>query len=417
VIGILAVAALWIRPPQVAPVAPFARPEPVAAEPDSDRVTWQHVDTLRSGETLSALFARGGVSGGPLTRLLQESSIDERRAPAGIAITIRSRAQDSTPSEIILKLSVDRLIHLRHLETGWTAIEERLPWHTDTVVVGGAIRSTLYDAMDSAATDMPRAARAELVWALADIYEYRVDMSRDLHPDDAFRVMFERATGPEGVVRIGKILAARFQVNGAVMETVRFPSGDAHEEYFDREGRSMRAAFLRAPVQFRRISSGFGMRLHPILGIWRRHTGTDYAADAGTPVRAVGAGIVTIAGREGGYGRLVQIRHRNGFVTRYGHLRAFAAGIHEGVTVDIGQTIGYVGMSGLATAPHLHFEVLVYGVQRDPHSALAAVRGTPVPDSLRAEFEAARVRLLAELDRERNPLMAVERLGRDRHAL
>jgi len=171
-------------------------------------------------------------------------------------------------------------------------------------------------------------------------------------------------------------------------------------DYFDPRGRSLRATFLRAPVEFRRISSGFGMRKHPILGIWREHKGTDYVAPMGTPVRSVGDGVVVFVGRKGGYGNAVDIRHRNGFVTRYGHLERFAANTRLGARVAIGQTIAYVGMTGLATGPHLHFEVLVDGAQRDPRVALSdRGSGEPVRETDRGAFGQTRDALMAALAR------------------
>jgi len=157
------------------------------------------------------------------------------------------------------------------------------------------------------------------------------------------------------------------------------------------------ASFLRAPLAFRRISSVFGVRKHPILGMWRAHKGTDYAANAGTPVRSIADGVVIFAGRKGGYGNAIDVRHPNGFVSRYGHLRGFARGIHAGAHVGIGQTIGYVGMTGLATGPHLHFEILVHGVQRNPSSVLSRTDGVPIPASERASFDSTKDVLLAAL--------------------
>ena len=159
----------------------------------------------------------------------------------------------------------------------------------------------------------------------------------------------------------------------------------------------MKAAFLRAPLEFRRISSVFGGREHPILGGWREHKGTDYAAATGTPVRAVGDGVVIRQGWGNGYGNVLEIRHPNGFVTRYGHLSRFAGGVHTGSRVTIGKTVAFVGSTGLATGPHLHFEVLVGGRQRDPRVALKSVGGAPVPASERDAFAEARDRMLAYL--------------------
>jgi murein DD-endopeptidase MepM/ murein hydrolase activator NlpD len=179
---------------------------------------------------------------------------------------------------------------------------------------------------------------------------------------------------------------------------VRFSSDESSAQYFDQSGKSMRAAFLRAPLEFRRISSVFGGREHPILGNWRMHKGTDYAADRGTPVRAIGDGVVTRAGWGNGYGNLLEIRHRNGFVTRYGHLSRFAANARVGTHVAIGETVAYVGATGLATGPHLHFEVLVNGEQRDPRVALKQSGGDPIPEGERSAFDQLRDKLLASMD-------------------
>ena len=266
----------------------------------------------------------------------------------------------------------------------------------DTVTVSGVIHSNLYSALDhSRAADLPREARAELAYSLADIFEYRVDMSKDLQDGDQFHILVERLQKPNGAILINKILGARLALSGNDMDAILFKGAGSSGEYFDGTGKSLRAAFLRAPVAFRRISSIFGGRRHPVLGTWRQHKGTDYAAAMGTPVRSVGDGVVIFAGRKGGYGNVIDIRHRNGFVSRYGHLRGFAKGIHGGTRVSIGSTIGYVGMTGLATGPHLHFEILVGGVQRDPRVALRMQGGMPIASSEKGLFDRMRSRTLA----------------------
>jgi murein DD-endopeptidase MepM/ murein hydrolase activator NlpD len=266
----------------------------------------------------------------------------------------------------------------------------------DTVTVSGVIHSNLYSALDhSRAADLPREARAELAYSLADIFEYRVDMSRDLQDGDEFHILVERLQKPNGAILINKILGARLALSGNDMDAILFKGSGSSGEYFDGTGKSLRAAFLRAPVAFRRISSIFGGRRHPVLGTWRQHKGTDYAAAMGTPVRSVGDGVVIFAGRKGGYGNVIDIRHRNGFVSRYGHLRGFAKGIRDGTHVSIGSTIGFVGMTGLATGPHLHFEILVGGVQRDPRVALRMQGGMPIASSERGLFDRMRSRTLA----------------------
>ena len=366
-------------------------------------------DTVQRGEALSAVLERVGISRDEASRALRSASaIDARRIRPGTTITTRLNP-DSGASEIVFHMAIDRLVRLSKSASAWSESEERLPWTTDTVVVGGVVQSTLTAALQQGADAFPAKVREEVAYALADILEYRVDLSRDLHVGDSIRVLVERQRAPTGDVRPGSILAARLTVDGKKVETMRFANHASPMSYFDGDGKSMRAAFLRAPLAFRRISSVFGLRKHPILGIWRAHQGTDYAAASGTPVRALGNGTVIYAGWKGGYGRVIEIRHRNGFVTRYGHLSAFAAGIRAGASVPISRTIGFVGQSGLATAPHLHFEVLVGGVHRDPRLALRNVTGEPLDHAQRNAFDAIKVRLFAMLDSW--PMVATSSVG------
>ena len=383
---------------------PHARPPQPAARLGVDRPIafagprWrQQTLTVGRGERLAALLERGGLPATQVVAALGSAAALRRGVPAGTTVTVGGLSTDSVPSEVVFRLAADRVVHLRRTEEGWAGNELRLPLRTDTVAVSGRITSTLYDALDDAHGDLPRKLRSELVWTLADIYEYRVDMSRDLQRGDSVGVLVERVTAPDGSVRLGRVLAARLTLSGRELDAVRFASRGAGGEYFDRAGKSLRAPFLRAPLAFRRISSGFGMRRHPILGVWRAHKGTDYAAGLGTPVRSIGDGVVIFAGRKSGYGNVVEVRHRNGFVSRYGHLSRFARGTRRGARVTIGQTIAHVGMTGLATAPHLHFEVLVGGVQRDPRVALRDRSGEAIPARERGSFESVRSHLLASL--------------------
>ena len=396
VVALLAAAAFVFTPPihgrQITPaVSVVTHP----AVPDTVKV----VDTLRSGETLSQLFARAGVAPTIAASALRAAPfVDERRVMAGTVVTVKHVSTDSTgPTEIALQPAIDHIVHLRRTGDQWAAQDEKLPWTSDTIVVSGTIHTNLYAAMDAGAPTLPKHAREELAWALADILDYRVDMSRDLQDGDTFRALFERQTGPEGVVRIGHVMATTFVLSRDTTEAVWFTGGQSKDGYYDKSGKSLRNAFLRAPLEFRRISSVFGMRKHPILGIWRQHKGTDYAAAQGTPVRAIGDAVVIFAGQKHGYGNVLDLRHRNGYVTRYGHLLRFASGIHVGARVEQGRTIAYVGMTGLATAPHLHFEVLVNGVQHDPRVALKSTGGEPLMAADRPAFEAVRERCLAAM--------------------
>ncbi len=260
----------------------------------------------------------------------------------------------------------------------------------DTLAIAGVIRSSLYDALNESGVGvLPPSARHQLAWSLADIFEYKVDMSRDLHQGDKFHLLVERLQKPNGAIIVNKILGARLALSNArnPLEAIHFDTpGSSRGQFYDASGMSLRAAFLRAPLTFRRISSVFGARKHPIFGEWRNHTGTDYAAAEGTPVRAIGDGVVIFAGRKGGYGNMIDIRHRNGMVSRYGHMRNFATGMRPGSRVTMGTTIGYVGMTGWATGPHLHFEIRVAGVAYDPRLALQSRGGEPIPAGERPLF-------------------------------
>ena len=369
---------------------------PVAARP------WSRVERLNRGETLIGLLKRAGVSdqaAQEVVRAAAASAVNARYLRVGMPVEMTADSAGESPRELVFHLGIDRLLRMTRSPAGWSGVEERLPWTTDTVVVGGTIHSNLYQAMDSsAAAFFPAHAKDELAWALADIFEYKVDMSRDLQDGDQFRALVERAVGPEGITKVSKVLAATFSLSGSDVSAIRFESGSSSSRYYDAAGKTLRAQFLRAPLEFRRISSTFGSRFHPILGRRKNHKGTDYAASSGTPVRAIGDAVVIRAAWSSGYGNMLELRHRNGFITRYGHLRAFAKGVRAGTRVEIGQTVAFVGSTGLSTGPHLHFEVLVDGVQRDSRVALKSITGEPVGRGERGVFEQRRERMLAMLN-------------------
>jgi murein DD-endopeptidase MepM/ murein hydrolase activator NlpD len=394
-VAVLAIGALQLTPPL--PPPGLARLAAVEVRP----VWSRNSDTLGNGETLSALLARQGVFGQTAAQVLNAAkALDARRVRAGMPVSVARLDSDSVPAEVIFEVAIDHVVTVERTDSGWIGREEFLPWQVDTLVVRGTIESNLYGALDESALELlPAPARAELAGELADIYEYRVDMSRDLQVGDEFRVLFERATGPRGVVQIRTILAATMTLSGKETEAIRFDLASTSGKYFDQNGKPMRSGFLQAPLEFRRISSVFGTRKHPVLKTWRAHKGTDYAASSGTPVRAVGDGTVIYAGVRSGYGNVVEVRHTNGYVTRYAHLRGFAKGVRSGARVNIANTIGYVGMTGLATGPHLHFEVLVLGVQRNPSVALRGQgNADPIPRTELARFTGVRNALRASLE-------------------
>lgn len=347
--------------PVVVPVV-VARPETVMTETS---------DTLRRGETVSQLFSRHGVNL-DLNRLDRSLPFDPRRLPSGLVFSFGQSVTDSLPSRITVRTTPEQRITFSRSDEGWNTVVEPIAWTPEPMRIEGAIDNSLYEALDDAVTDdeLDSGDRQRLAWDLADVFAWQVDFTRDIQPGDRFEVVFDRLVSADGEVRFGRVLSSHLTMSGKNLTAFRFDSG-GRAAYYDSAGNSLRRAFLRAPVQFRRISSSFARaRFHPILGISRRHEGTDYAADPGTPVMAAGDGVVTRAGWGGGYGNLIEIRHRNGIVTRYGHLRAFARKIRAGSRVAQGEVIGYVGSTGLATGPHLHFEVRLSGNPVDPAAYL-----------------------------------------------
>jgi murein DD-endopeptidase MepM/ murein hydrolase activator NlpD len=350
-------------------------------------------DTLRRGEVVGALLQRQGI-----VDLDVSPALDPRRLRAGLVFAFHRLHQDSVPSRVRIRSAPEQVVTFERLGGGWNSAVEPVVWRSEPMRIEGTIEASLYDALDASVSDdtLPSGDRIRLAWDLADVFAWQVDFSRDVQPGDRFRVVFERLVSPEGEVRLGRILASDFQTGGRTLTAFRFDSG-GRSALFDADGKSLRRAFLRAPVEFRRISSQFARaRRHPVLGIFRRHEGTDYAADRGTPVMASGDGVVLRAGVAGGYGNLIELRHRSGITTRYGHLRGFARGVRAGARVTQGQVIGYVGSTGLASGPHLHYEFRVNGVARDSRRVELG-NGDPLPPSQRAAFLRERDRLIALL--------------------
>jgi murein DD-endopeptidase MepM/ murein hydrolase activator NlpD len=357
-------------------------------------------DTLRRGETLSDLLLRQGLLPGSLIGLLQRSGLDPRRLRAGLVLRFGRRAEEAVPNEIRVRVSPTVRLALWREDTAWTAAPEPVAWHRDSLRFDGPIASSLYDALDQRIRDdvLDPQNRVRLAWDLADIYAWSLDFNRDIQDGDRFAVLVERETSDEGEVRLGRILAADLFSSGRHLKAYRFEVPGQGARYFDGDGNSLRRAFLRAPVEFRRIASGFSRsRFHPILGTWRAHQGTDYSATVGTPVLASGDGIVTQAGWSGGYGNLIEVRHRNGITTRYGHLHGFASDLKVGTRVSQGEVIGYVGSTGLSTGPHLHYEFRVNGVARDSRR-MDLGPGDPLPESLKAVFRVEQGRLTEQLN-------------------
>ncbi len=361
-------------------------------------------DTLKARETVGQVFLRRGVGDvdwNAVTRAVQ--AFDPTRIRQGMVFRFAQRHGETTPHAVVMRVSYEeRLTLSRRPGGGWSTEVERIPWRAEPIVLQGTVTTSVSDAITGAVGDdvLPLESRVLLVDGLAQVYDWVLDFSREVQPGDRFRVLAERMVSGEGETRFGRILAARLDVGPRPMYAFRFDQADGRPEFYDETGRSMKRDLLRAPLEFRRIASGFSLRrFHPILRYRRPHWGLDFGAAYGAPVRAVGDGAVTYAARMGGYGNLVEIRHRGSRVTRYAHLSRFAADVRVGARVTQGQTIGYVGASGLATSPHLHYELRVGGRAVNPsRRQFASGQGDPISADRRAAFEGERARLLELLE-------------------
>ncbi len=266
------------------------------------------------------------------------------------------------------------------------------PLETEEQTLKGSVDSSLYLAVNAAGgTD-------RLAVELADVFKYDIDFVNQVQPGDSFVVAHEREFQDGEFVRDGDILAAEFVSSGKTYRAVRYVGPNGRAEYYTPDGRPVRKAFLRYPVDYARISSGFSLaRRHPVLNRVRAHKGIDFAAPTGTPIKAAGAGRVVSRGRNGGYGNVVVLSHNKGITTLYGHMSRFAKGLSVGDRVQQGQVIGYVGSTGLASGPHVHYEYRVNGVHKNP-AKVTVPKADPIPSSLMADFKAQTAPLLARLE-------------------
>ena len=273
------------------------------------------------------------------------------------------------------------------------------PVELRTHTIRGVIDSSLFEAVEAAG------AHDQIAVSLADIFGWDIDFVLDVRPGDTFVVTYQEIWRDGAYLKDGPIEAAEFVNQGREFRAVRFTDHEGHSNYYNPEGRSLHKAFLRTPVEFTRVSSRFNSaRYHPILNLIRAHKGVDYAAPTGTPVHAAGDGRIRFAGNRGGYGNCVEIEHSRSIVTLYGHLSRFARGTRPGAHVAQGTVIAYVGMTGLATGPHLHYEYRVNGVFKNPQTVQLPA-AAPIDAGLRDDFLTRTAPLLATLDTPQGPTL------------
>ena len=344
-------------------------------------------ERLQSGDTFQGLLARLAICEADVQRLVRRREM--RLLRPGTIVTAEVRAGRENEGELValsFLAARDMTVRIERVGQSLVASEQRAQIVTRAELKSALIRSSLFAATDAAG--IPDAVAIQL----ADVFASDVDFHRELRQGDRFSVLYEMHWVDGRPTRAGRVLAAEFNNQGRKYRALWYA-----DNYYAPDGRNMRKALLRSPLELSRVSSGFGVRMHPLHKAWRAHQGVDYAAPAGTRVRAVGDGIVEFAGAKGGYGNLVVVRHDNRVATFYAHLKAFGRGIRSNARVAQGDTVGLVGQSGWATGPHLHYEFRIAGAARNPLS-VPLPAGMPVARHDMDAFRARAQPLLAQLD-------------------
>ncbi len=347
---------------------------------------------IEKGETLFDIFRKYHLDLGDLFRI-REASADIYKLKDvcphrsyKIVVDGRDRIESFAYS-----IDDDTILNITTTDSGYSAEKIPVKYEKRIRYIGGIIRDNLVSSMNDNSGDLT------LAMKLSDIFAWDIDFTTDLRDGDVFKIVVEGLYRNGEFRKFGNILSAEFINNGTVYRAYRFED-NGKADYYNEAGRSLRRAFLKAPLSFRRISSTFSnRRFQPILKIWRPHHGVDYAAPRGTPVSAAGDGTVVFAGRRGGYGNLIELRHMNGYTTYYGHLSRIGKGIRRGEKVTQGEVIGYVGSTGLSTGPHLHYEMRIHNRPVNPLS-VKIPHGSPVPRKEMAEFGKTRYGMDSRLD-------------------
>ena len=368
--------------------ADAAVPETLVTPPPSP---WVAV-TIKSGDTLSKVFDAQGLPVSDWVQIVGMGGDGKRLKQLRAGDVLHLRKGPEGLQELTYPLDEARTLQVSRTDTGFESIVLAAEIEHRPTYAMGRITDSLYQS--GVAAGLPD----KLIIELADIFGYDIDFVQDIRVGDRYTVIYEELYKDGKKLRAGDILAAEFINQGQSLRAVRYVDPQGNAGYYAAGGQSLRKAFLRTPLDVFRVSSNFSRgRHHPVLNRIRAHLGTDYAASPGTPIKATGDGRVTFMGWKGGYGRAVVLRHGSSYETLYGHMSRFRSGLGYGSRVQQGQVIGYVGSTGLATGPHLHYEFRVNGVHRDPRRVILP-RSSTLPRQHVEHFKASSAPLMAQID-------------------
>jgi murein DD-endopeptidase MepM/ murein hydrolase activator NlpD len=383
-----------VPPPQrIAPISEPAPPPSAAPGPPAIKV---ETVELERGDTLGRALARGGIgaeTANEIARLLKKSGADLRHLRPGNTLTIRWTG--ARPALIAWEASAWLGFTAEATERGWEVRRAAVAPEVRVEPVRGEVLSSLFQAVEDVRES------SQLVLALVEIFSSDFDFTADTKPGDRFRLLVEKRYAGDRFVEYGRILVAQYVATARTLTGIGWErAGRGRFGYYDASGRSLGKSFLKSPLEFTRITSGFTYaRPHPILGGVRPHLAIDYAAPVGTPVRAVAGASVLSAGWDGGNGLSVLLQHRSGYQTMYNHLSRLALGVRRGTRVAQREVIGYVGMTGFATGPHLDYRVAKNGAWLNPLNE-RFLPGEPVPTAERHAFLTHARTLVTRLERE-----------------
>ncbi|MEO7386080.1 MAG: peptidoglycan DD-metalloendopeptidase family protein [Gammaproteobacteria bacterium] len=387
----------------------LVRPAPLPAvtqiEPPVDPIEQLDLE-VESGDTLDSLFRATNLNMVDLAEILQVEAARKYLRVLRPGDVLHVRHDGGSILELDRNLDIRSKLEVQRGDSGFEANVVELPLEHRMVTIGGKIRSSLFEAAQESRISEKQ------IMNLAQIFEYDIDFVRDIGAGDEFALVYEELWRDGTKLGEGEVMAAEFVNRGARYTAIRYDDGDGHASYYTHDGQPMRKAFVRAPVSFTRISSDFNPnRRHPILNTIRAHQGVDYAAPKGTPVKASGDGKIIFRGWKGGYGNTIIVQHAGNVTTLYGHLSRFGNRGY-GSRVKQGEVIGFVGATGLATAPHLHYEYRKNGVHLNPRTVILP-NAEPLRGQALTAFQTTAQPLFQRLE-ARTSMLAANRAGPNR---
>ncbi|MFA5040667.1 MAG: M23 family metallopeptidase [Bdellovibrionales bacterium] len=350
---------------------------------------------LGGGQDFSDMLSDSGVNDADakaaMNALSRVYSLQKLHAGQNVTLTFSRTPQAETLTQAVFQPEDTKEISIaRQADNTFAANIKMIPIIRERVAARGEIRSSVFEAGERAG--VPYAVMA----AMIRVYAHSIDFQRDIRSGDSFEILYDQPKTVQGkAVGEGSIIYAAMHIGGEVKPIYRVTFADKSVDYFDATGRSARRALLRTPLAAARVTSGYGMRMHPLLGYSKMHQGVDFGAPIGTPIFAAGSGVVEEIGFKGGYGRFIRIRHPGGLSTAYGHMSRFNSHLYRGAKVNQGEVIAYVGNSGRSTGPHLHYEVKMNGRQTNPLSIKTPV-GRVLEGQQLAQFKSGQARIYDE---------------------